>query len=107
MVQPTQHGNSANRVRLVWWRRRKRWRVRNPLAKPLMGSSLVEVHDIRFEKAVQLLLLEDQEVIQAFSSYTSQEAFTDGTVALQNPLPHCAKIFWPIQANLCRRDEFL
>lgn len=43
-----------------------------------MRSSLVEVHDIRFEKAVQLLFLEDQEVIQAFSSHTSQKAFTDG-----------------------------
>ncbi|EFH80878.1 hypothetical protein Krac_1510 [Ktedonobacter racemifer DSM 44963] len=25
-----------------------------------------------------------------------------GTVALQNSLPRCAKILWPIQANLCR-----
>lgn len=42
-----------------------------------MRSSLVKVHDIRFEKAVKLLLLEDQEVIQAFSPHTSQKAFTD------------------------------
>ena len=41
-----------------------------------MGSSLVEVQHIRFEKAVELLLLEDEEMIQAFSSHASQEAFT-------------------------------
>jgi hypothetical protein len=59
MVQPTQHGNSANLVRLVWRRRRKRRQVWNPLAKPLMRSRLVEVHDIRLEKPGELLLLED------------------------------------------------
>jgi len=46
-----------------------------------MRSSLVKVHDIRFEKAVKLLLLEDQEVIQAFSPHTSQKTFTDGICA--------------------------
>ena len=46
-----------------------------------MRSSLVKVHDIRFEKAIKLLLLEDQEVIQAFASHTSQKAFTDGICA--------------------------
>jgi hypothetical protein len=50
----------------------------DPLPKPLMRSSLVEVHCIRIEETVELLLLEDQEVIQAFSSHTSQKAFTDG-----------------------------
>ena len=30
------------------------------------------LHDIRFEKAMKLLLLEDQEVIQAFSPHASQ-----------------------------------
>jgi hypothetical protein len=40
-----------------------------------MRSSLVKVHDIRCEKAVKLLLLEDQEVIQAFSPHTAQKAF--------------------------------
>jgi hypothetical protein len=44
----------------------------------LMRSRLVEVHDIRLEKPGELLLLEDEEVIQAFSPHASQEAFTDG-----------------------------
>jgi hypothetical protein len=44
------------------------------LTNALMRSSLVKVHVIRFEKAVKLLLLEDQEVIQAFAPRTTQKA---------------------------------
>jgi hypothetical protein len=43
-----------------------------------MGSGLIEVHRICSEKPGELLLMKDQEVIQAFSSHTSQKAFTDG-----------------------------
>ena len=43
-----------------------------------MGSGLMKVQDIVLEKAVELLFMPDQEVIQAFSSYTAQKAFTDG-----------------------------
>src|SRR2546429_1789677 len=43
MVQPTQHGNRANLVRLVWRRGRTHRRLRNPLPKALMGSGLIEV----------------------------------------------------------------
>jgi hypothetical protein len=39
-----------------------------------MGSSLIEIDDIRLEETVELLLLEDQEVIQAFSSHASQKS---------------------------------
>src|SRR5258708_1700883 len=42
-----------------------------------MGSSLVEVDSIGIEEPMELLLMEDQEMIQAFSPHTSQEAFTD------------------------------
>ena len=38
-----------------------------------MRSGLIEVHDVRFEKAVKLLFLEDQEVIQAFSPHASRK----------------------------------
>jgi len=77
MVQPTQHGNSASLVRLVWWRKRKHRRVRNPLPKPLMGSGLLKVEEIRSEEAMELLLLENEEVIQAFSPHTAQKTFTE------------------------------
>ncbi len=42
-----------------------------------MGSGLIKVEDIVLEKAVELLFMQDQEVIQAFSSHASQKAFTD------------------------------
>ena len=78
MVQPTQHGNGANLVRMVWRRSRTHRRLRNPLPKPLMGSGLIEVHRIGFEKPGELLLMPDQEMIQAFAPHASQKAFTDG-----------------------------
>ena len=78
MVQPTQHGNGADLARLVWRRSSTHRRLRNPLPKPLMGSGLIEVHRICFEKPGELLLMKDQEAIQTFSSHTSQKAFTDG-----------------------------
>ena len=43
-----------------------------------MRSSLIEIQDIGPEEAGELLLMEDQEVIQAFSPYASQKALTDG-----------------------------
>ena len=75
MVQPTQHRNGDHLVRIVWERSKRQQRVWNPLPKALMRSSLVKVHDIRFEKVMKLLLLEDQVVIQAFSPHASQKAF--------------------------------
>ena len=52
-------------------------RLRNQLPKPLMRSSLIKVEDIVLEKAVELLSMQDQEMIQAFSSHASQKAFAD------------------------------
>lgn len=43
-----------------------------------MWSGLIEVQDIALEKPVKLLLVHDQEMIQAFSPHTSQKTFTDG-----------------------------
>ena len=77
MMQPTQHGNGANLAQLIRRRSRKHRRVRNPLPKPLMGSSLMKVQGISLEEARELFLMENEEVIQAFSSHAPQEAFTD------------------------------
>ncbi len=43
-----------------------------------MGSGLIEGQDIALEEALELLLLQDQEMIQTFSSHTPQKTFTDG-----------------------------
>jgi hypothetical protein len=69
MVQPTQHGNGDHLVRLVRYRSRKRWWVWDRLPKPLMGSGLMEGQHRGIEEAVELFLIEDQEMIQTFSPY--------------------------------------
>jgi hypothetical protein len=78
MVQLTQHRNGANLAQLIRRRSRKHRRVRNPLPKPLMWSSLIKVPCISLEEARELFLMENEEVIQAFSSHASQKTFTDG-----------------------------
>jgi hypothetical protein len=42
-----------------------------------MRPRLVEVHHIRIEHALELLLMQNQQMIQAFLPHTSQEALTD------------------------------
>ena len=67
------------------------WRIRNPLLKPLMGAGLVEIENILIKEAMELLLMQDQEVIQAFSSHASQKAFAD-SIGLWSSVG-CAKHF--------------
>src|SRR5258708_532595 len=42
-----------------------------------MESGCIEVDDIGFEKPSKLLFIQDEEVIQTCSPYTSQKTFTD------------------------------
>jgi hypothetical protein len=44
---------------------------------PLMRSCPIEVRHISIEHPLELLLVEDQEVVEAFFSHTPQEAFAD------------------------------
>jgi hypothetical protein len=78
VMEPTQHRNGDHFVRLGRVKWRAHWGVGNPLPQPLMRSSSVKVHAKCLEKMIQLLLMQDQEVIQAFSSHTQEKAFTDG-----------------------------
>ena len=48
------------------------------LSDPLMRSCLVKVGDIRIEDALELLLMEDEQMVEALTPDTAQEAFTDG-----------------------------
>ncbi len=43
-----------------------------------MWSGLVEVRDVHIEDALELPLMEDQQVVQAFLPHAPQEAFADG-----------------------------
>jgi hypothetical protein len=49
----------------------------NLLLDPLMWPCPIEIRNIGLQDTIQLLLVQDQHVIQAFSSDTSQESFTD------------------------------
>src|SRR5215470_1631723 len=51
--------------------------LRNLLLDTLMRSGLVEVRHIGIEDALELLLLEDEQVIEALTPHTTQIAFTD------------------------------
>jgi len=60
------------------------WQIRNPLPKPLMGSGLIEVDNIPFEKPAELFLMENQEMIQAFSPHASRNCCaTQGSVGVR------------------------
>src|SRR5260221_14693926 len=50
-----------------------------------MGSGLIEIDNILVEKPGELLLMEDQEMIQAFSPHASQKAFAD-SICLRRPV---------------------
>src|SRR5215471_1044336 len=43
-----------------------------------MGSCLIEVDHVRFEYALELLLVEDEEIVQAFLPHAPQKALADG-----------------------------
>ena len=48
-----------------------------------MRPCLVKVRHIRLEHALELPLLQDQQVVQAFLPYTPQKAFADGVGAFR------------------------
>ena len=50
-----------------------------------MGASLIKVQDIAPEKLGELLLMEDQKVVQTFSSHAQEKAFTHG-IGLWSPV---------------------
>jgi hypothetical protein len=50
---------------------------RDLLPNTLMGSCPVEVRHIRIEDALELLLVEDEQLIKAFLPHTPGEAFAD------------------------------
>ena len=54
--------------------------LRNLLFDALMRPRSVEVVQIRVEYVVELLLMQDEQVIEALTPDTSQEALTNGKV---------------------------
>jgi hypothetical protein len=78
MVQPTHHRKSDHSAPCTLRGRNRSTPFRYLLRNPLMRSCLVKVRHIRIEHAVELPLMEDQQVVQAFLSDAPQIAFADG-----------------------------
>jgi hypothetical protein len=78
MVQPTHDRKSDHLIVCILRGKNRSEQFRYLLRNPLMGSCLVEVGHIGIEHALELLLLQDEQMIEALTSHTAQEAFTDG-----------------------------
>src|SRR5215470_12182109 len=52
--------------------------VRDLLLDPLMRPGPVEVVYVCMEDALELLLLQDEQMIETFATHTAQKPFTDG-----------------------------
>jgi hypothetical protein len=52
--------------------------LRNLLMNTLMWSGFIEIRNVSMQDTMQLLLMEDQQVIQALSPHTQEKAFTNG-----------------------------
>ena len=50
--------------------------LRNLLPDPLMRPGLVEVEHIRVEHPVEVLLMQDEQMIEAFTPHASEKSFT-------------------------------
>jgi len=77
MMEPTQdwEGEDLATCR-IWWHGSS-FLLRNLLSDPLMRSCLVEVDDIRTQDAVELLLMQDEQMIKALSPDTAEEPLAD------------------------------
>ena len=78
MIEPAQDREGENLPTCgIWWQW-FRWWLRNLLLDALMRSGSVEVPHICVEHALELLLMHDEQMIEALTSHTAQEALTDG-----------------------------
>ncbi len=77
MIQAAQDREGDDLATCVMGRHGSSFRLGELLSDPLMRSCLVEVDHIRMEHAVELLLMEDEQMIEALTSHTAQEALTD------------------------------
>ena len=73
-------------VQAAEYRKRDDWpavgqglgRTWNGLPDPLVGPSVVEVAGVFLERAANMVLTQDQDVIEALSTQAAQEALADG-----------------------------
>jgi hypothetical protein len=77
MVQPTHDRKSHYLVACILRGRNRPEPFRYLLRNPLMRSCLVEVDHIGIEHALELPLMQNQQMIEAFLPHAPQEALTD------------------------------
>jgi len=78
MMEPTQNREGEDLAAFgIWLHWPSLW-LWNLLLDPLMRPGSVEGVHIRVEHPVALLLMEDEQMIEALTSYISQEPLTDG-----------------------------
>ena len=78
MVQPTQDRKSDHLVPCILSARNRSALFRGLLPDPLMRPCPIEVGNIAIEHSLELLLLKDQQVVQAFLPHTPHETLADG-----------------------------
>jgi len=82
VVKPSKHrvtDDPSSAFHLAAWS--EFWRIWNPLAKTLVRPSVVKVRDIVGHHSVQVALIENEHMVQAFPPDTPDEAFHDGVGA--------------------------
>lgn len=77
-MQSTQDWQGEDLAIISMWRNRLPILMWNLLPDALMWPSSIKVLNLGMKDAVQLLLLQDEQVIETLSPHTSQEALTDG-----------------------------
>ena len=76
-MQSTQDWQGEDLASLVIQRNRLPISFWDLLSDSLMWSGLIEVLDIGTQDTMQLLLLQDEQVIEALATHAVQKAFTD------------------------------
>jgi hypothetical protein len=77
MMEPTQDWQGEDLATCLMCWHGSGFLLRNLLSDPLMRSCLVEVRHIGIEDPLELLLIQDEQMIKAFTPDTAQKAFTD------------------------------
>jgi hypothetical protein len=91
MMEPAQNWEGEDLPACgIWWQW-LRWWLRNLLLDPLMRPGSVEVPHISVEHALELPLMEDEQVIEALPSHTAQETLTEG-IGSRRVIRSCEKL---------------
>ncbi len=78
MVQSTQDRARDDLTTFLTWWNNPIIRLRDLLLDALMRSGTIEVLHIGVQHPLELLLMQDKQMIETFSTDTSEKALTDG-----------------------------